>query len=491
MNIYRRKHSLSLCLLFLSFLVCTCDSSDTEEALAPYDPGKAVEITDFTPKQGGGQIRMVIYGSNFGINPDDVQVRIGGKEAVVINAKSTSIYCITPNRCYEGTIEVTVQGSTAVAAEKFAYARQKVVTTVYGHKDDRGNYDVADGTFAESFERNHGLLNPTWLSFDPNSDNRILYLAQDGQPMRIIDLENERISTGLTNTGTTLTRMRTISWTQSGDTMIIANDGGGPNDADENFASTVFVTRENDFARDVQVLAIGKQCNGAAIHPVNQELYYNNFTRGNLYRFDYLTWGVGVEASTLHREFICTIQDSNWEFNITMHPSGDYAYLIVKNQHYIMRMNYNWETRRFGTPYLICGQPSTPAWLDGVGASARLNSPYQGCFVKNPDYVAQGKEDVYDFYFCDRDNHAIRVLTPEGIVTTFAGRGSTSVDGRPEGYINGAIRDEARFNKPTSIAYDEKNDAFYIGEQGNNLLRKIALEEWDEDTTDPAENEAQ
>ena len=102
------------------------------------------------------------------------------------------------------------------------------------------------------------------------------------------------------------------------DTMVIANDGGGPNDRDENFASTVFVTRENNFQKDVQVLAIGKQCNGAALHPVNQELYYNNFSRGNLYRYDFLTYGAGVEASTLNREFICTIQDSNWEFNITM-----------------------------------------------------------------------------------------------------------------------------------------------------------------------------
>jgi len=164
-----------------------------------------------------------------------------------------------------------------------------------------------------------------------------------------------------------------------------------------------------------------------------------------------------------------------------MHPSGNYAYLVVKNQHYIMRMNYNWESKTFGTPYLICGGVSQAGWLDGVGASARLSSPYQGIFVKNQAYVAEGKEDQYDFYFCDRDNHAIRVLTPEGIVTTFAGRGSTSVDGKPEGYINGAIRADARFNKPVSLAYDEKNDVFYIGETGNNLLRKIALEELEEE----------
>lgn len=472
----RKKKSMMHWFLLLSLIFCSCSSED-EEITTPYDAGKPITISDFTPKKGGGQMQMIIYGSNFGTDPKLISVKVGGKDALVISAKGTSLYCVTPNKCYEGTVEVSIGESKVTAKDKYAYERQKVVTTVYGHKDERGHYDVADGTFEESFVKNHGLLNPTWLSFDPKSDNKILYLAQDGQPMRVIDLENKRIGTGLTNTGTTLTRMRTIAWTAKGDTMVLANDGGGPNDRDENFASSVFVTRENQFMKDVQVLAIGKQCNGAAVHPVNQELYYNNFTRGNLYRYDYLTYGAGVEASTLYREFICTIQDSNWEFNITMHPSGDYAYLVVKNQHYIMRMNYNWESKTFGTPYLICGGVGDAGWLDGVGASARLSSPYQGTFVKNPDYVAQGREDQYDFYFCDRDSHAIRVLTPEGIVSTFAGRGSTSVDGKPEGYINGAIRADARFNKPVSLAYDEKHDAFYIGEAGNNLLRKIALEE--------------
>lgn len=37
-------------------------------------------------------------------------------------------------------------------------------------------------------------------------------------------------------------------------------------------------------------------------------------------------------------------------------------------------------------------------------------------------------EDCYDFYFTDSKNHCIRVLTPEGVVSTFAGRGSAGVN---------------------------------------------------------------
>ncbi|MCS3011404.1 hypothetical protein NXX98_27205 [Bacteroides thetaiotaomicron] len=109
---------------------------------------------------------------------------------------------------------------------------------------------------------------------------------------------------------------------------------------------------------------------------------------------------------------------------MVIHPTGDYAYIVVINQHYIMRANYNEETKSFGTPFLLCGQVGKAGWEDKVGTSARLDHPYQGVFVKNQKYVDEGKADHYDFYFCDRNNHCVRILTPEGLVTTFAGRGS-------------------------------------------------------------------
>ena len=66
---------------------------------------------------------------------------------------------------------------------------------------------------------------------------------------------------------------------------------------------------------------------------------------------------------------------------MVIHPTGNYAYIVVINQHYIMRTNYNEETKSFGTPYLLCGQVGQSGWEDKVGTSARLNSPYQGVFV--------------------------------------------------------------------------------------------------------------
>jgi hypothetical protein len=46
--------------------------------------------------------------------------------------------------------------------------------------------------------------------------------------------------------------------------------------------------------------------------------------------------------------------------------------------------------------------------------------------------------------------------------------------------VNGDLRDDARFDRPSGIAYNEQEGAFYIGDRENRRIRKIALEEMDE-----------
>ena len=87
-----------------------------------------------------------------------------------------------------------------------------------------------------------------------------------------------------------------------------------------------------------------------------------------------------------------------------------------------------------------------------------------------------GKNDVYDFYFTDCDNHCIRKMTPEAAVTTFAGRGSWSTDERVDGYIDGDLRQMARFKNPLGIAYEESTSTFYIADKNNYRIRMIMLE---------------
>ncbi len=106
-------------------------------------------------------------------------------------------------------------------------------------------------------------------------------------------------------------------------------------------------------------------------------------------------------------------------------------------------------------------------------------------FVKNPLYVEEGRADVYDFYIADKMNHAVRKMTPEGIVSTFAGRGRSgqAADNNVWGGTeDGDLREVARFRDPTGIAYDEENNIFYILDTVGRKIRTISMESEDEET---------
>ncbi|UGU16474.1 IPT/TIG domain-containing protein [Sinomicrobium kalidii] len=475
----KRLRALYLILAFISMGFYGCQSDDREEEIhSPFDPSNPVEISGFTPGSGGAGQRLVIYGQNFGTDPGIVSVFIGGKEAKVISVNGESLYCLVPRQAFDGDIEVRVgRGDRQVIAysdKHFEYQRKMVVSTLIGYKNDRGDEPWKDGKFKsdDQNEMASGFWEPSFMKFDPLNPKHLWVTFDFNNGLYLIDFEDSTI----TKKRSDFDRPRSIDFTNDGQYMIIAEDRGGENDR-----ATYRLSRDKDW-QDREILTRYRQCNGASVHPVNGELYFNSYEKGQFFRFDlnkYFSEGLGDKDY----ETLFVVHDPQWEYKIFIHPSGNYAYIMVINQHYILRVDYNWEKEQFNQPYLVCGQLKSPGYQDGVGSDVRMRNPYQGVFVKNDDYVEAGKPDEYDFYFTDQYNHAIRKLTPEGSVTTFAGRGSSSINPDPYGYVNGDLREEARFDRPSGIAYNEEEGAFYIGDQMNHRIRKIALEEMD-DTPD-------
>jgi len=96
---------------------------------------------------------------------------------------------------------------------------------------------------------------------------------------------------------------------------------------------------------------------------------------------------------------------------------------------------------------------SNNGFSDGVGSAARFSTPN--------GVALDGAGNVY---VADFDNHAIRKVTPAGVVTTLAGSGAFgSSDG------TGAA---ARFNRPRGVAVDGSGNV-YVADTENNSVRKI------------------
>jgi sugar lactone lactonase YvrE len=111
---------------------------------------------------------------------------------------------------------------------------------------------------------------------------------------------------------------------------------------------------------------------------------------------------------------------------------------------------------------------------DGTGINARFNFSVQ-VWTDHPDagVAVDGDGTVY---VADTYNHAIRKVTPEGVVTTLAGD-SSIVYGSPLDIQKGVdgVGAAARFSNPSSLAVDAAGNV-YVGDSvplGSGTIRKV------------------
>lgn len=490
--------------LLCGLAVVSCKDDDNGTVASPFDPAQPIVITSFTPESGGSQDQIIIKGKNFGNDKSRLSLSIGGKEAVVINVMSDKLYAIVPQRAFSGEIAITViddsdKAHTAVADKRFNYEAQPVVGTLCGYRNDNDN----QGEMWGSFDVCTGFNSEGTLAIDPLYPNRVYICYDAAMKIAQLDLEKRECTLLMSANKFQQNRLRNIDFSLDGQYMLVSTDRA---DQDTKSTSVWIVTRNSDGTfndrSSCQPLVAYKQCNGVAVHPVNGEVYFNSYSNGELFRMsldDYFASFVADPETgekgewTGYREDgafteLFKIQDPSYEFQMTIHPSGDYAYITVINRNYILRTDYNWSKKEFMTPYVVSGMNSGDegrGWVDAVGTNARFARPYQGVFVKNPQYEAEGRPDVYDFYVADCLNFCIRSITPEGIVRTYAGH-TPSTDGNIWGTEDGALRTAARFRDVTGLAYDYQREQFYVLDHNNRRIRTIGKESEDTQIETPA-----
>lgn len=436
-----RSFKFLVALLVLVFSIVSCERDITGDDVTvgvPFDPNAPVVIRDFTPDSGGVSTQMIIYGNNFGTDPKMIKVYVNEKEAPVVGTNGSAIYALVPSRAGTGKVRVVLSNGTTskeiISDTDFKYFFRPSVSTVAGFTDKDGRTAIVDGPIEKAqFEE------PYWLEFD---EHKNIYLLEEYRGLRMIDSALTTVTTKF-RTGNGWDRPRTATFNPTFDTLYLTNDQGNWDGL-----ATVVATKADNFSR-WSSLIFSKQCNGGDAQPQTGDFFFNSYANGQVFK-----WNRSVRTSTeLYR-----VGDNNWEFNIQFAPSGDFAYMVSKNKHYLLKARYNRETQKLDAPVFFAGQINSAGHQDGVGAGAKFDQPHQGAF-----------DEFDNFYLCDVFNQCIRKITPEGIVTTFAGRP------RNWGYTDGLLRD-AQFDQPHGIVYDKQTGTFYIADMKNRRIRKITTE---------------
>ncbi len=135
---------------------------------------------------------------------------------------------------------------------------------------------------------------------------------------------------------------------------------------------------------------------------------------------------------------------------VAMDSAGN-AYVADKDNHTIRKVT------SAGVVTTLAGLAGSAGSVDGTGITARFNQP-QGVAV----------DSVGNVYVADEGNNTIRKVTPAGVVTTLAGLADAA--GSADG-TGGA----ARFYAPSGVAVDSAGN-IYVADGGNSTIRKVTPE---------------
>ena len=271
--------------------------------------------------------------------------------------------------------------------------------------------------------------------------------------------------------------MQTFTFTTDGDTIICSDDNGRGSDCTK--PNMYYALRSEGF-RKLRPYAYGP-CTYSTVCMPNGTKFYSSWTNAAIYRQE--PEGRKIPFVDENRTKCFTLaqisQIDGAHTRLILHPSHKYMYIIAPQVRCILRSNYNEKTNMFEYPTLVAGNFSASGCAEGTGGAARFGTLWCGIFVKNADYVAnpRGDGDEYDFYVTGNENNdCIWKITPDGLATIAAGRSNESKDGQTWGYIDGDPLQEARFEQPKGLAYDETNQTWYIYDYVYHALRYMTVE---------------
>jgi len=152
-------------------------------------------------------------------------------------------------------------------------------------------------------------------------------------------------------------------------------------------------------------------------------------------------------------------------------PGGRVALLVTDRQTHLVRT----VTLR-GKAATLCGEPGKPGYRDSPTWFQKLRSvvcgkAMPGPLFNSPTYLAvrnvPGPGSAWEAIVSDSGNHALRLVRPDGTVSTLAGTP------RRPGYLDSDDPALAAFDDPRGLAVDPDDKKLYVADRGNRVIRIV------------------
>ncbi|MDR6808170.1 sugar lactone lactonase YvrE [Dyadobacter sp. BE34] len=375
-------------IVFAICLSCSESPQPTPPATGGNEPP---ELTGFSPLSGKKGTVIKIQGRHFGTDKAKVSLQINGLKAVINTVTDSEISAVVPDKCGLGKLVLTINGKEISSSAAFRYLY--TATTSYFSGSGLGGYE--DGAPLKS---KFGTL---------------YNIAMDGKGvMFAADLGNCMV--------------RRIDTDGSTSTVAGAASGGFKD---------------------------GKGNQGLMKFPIGIELApdgsifvadHENHAIRQLFPDGTLTTVAGEPDRPGSADGGLASAQFNQPYGVKLDKTGTLWICDTKNG--LIRKLANSQVTTFAG--------STPGYADGKLRDAKFYMPSYLNFDENGN-----------IFVADKHNHCIRKITPDGMVTTFSGT-PTQV-----GYRDGEAG-QAMFNQPCNIQIDKLGN-LYVNDLWNHCIRLV------------------
>ena len=422
--------------------------SDSAPETSVHDPNKPIVLTSFSPKEGGARDKILLNGSNFGSDANNIKVYFNKTRASVVSSSGHSIYAIVPRLPGDNPrISVVVDGDSVTYEDTYAYHKQALVSTVTGN----GETAFKAGTLSEAQVYGKYL--------DMDAEGNLFMSWRDGGTWGIARInEKQNIVTPLIEAKNTTER------------ILYAN--GLTVDR-----STGILTAAHESVKEVTFTFDPRE----AWYPRQRNIKYSKADLGSIVDGDryknFITFCPydGYLYTRYRDGTVAKINPETFEGKVVIKgPYGSqYGQAINPAKPWLLYITLHSNAR----PNTFAQGISVLDLRDPVGSGGfkRLNAPGGSAFRDGPleDALFNYPKDIKfdndgNMFVADYGNHCIRMVSADGIVTTVAGQPGTA------GYQDGGPT-ESLFKNPWGVAVNEEGD-IYIADWGNARIRKLVIE---------------